>query len=114
MSPQIALFGHKLPKGTDLASRWKRIYTTVEGRDKRDELNLYVTGYGDRPRRGRGTAGTREHRPSHRERGQAASPRPSRPASSGEEKPDQSGPTSHPRFRARRFRRRFSAKARTP
>ena len=47
MSPKIALFGHKLPK-PDLASL-KRIYETIEGRSKRDELNLYVTGYEDDP-----------------------------------------------------------------
>ena len=47
MSPKIALFGHKLPK-KDLDSL-KRIYTTVEGREKRDELNLYVSGYEDDP-----------------------------------------------------------------
>jgi len=47
MSPKIALFGHKLAKA-DLTSL-KRIYSTVEGREKRDELNLYVTGYEDEP-----------------------------------------------------------------
>jgi succinate dehydrogenase / fumarate reductase, iron-sulfur subunit len=47
MSPKIALFGHKLPKD-DLASL-DRIYTTVEGRDERVELNLYVSGYEDDP-----------------------------------------------------------------
>ncbi len=47
MSPKIALFGHKLAKA-DLASL-KRINETIEGRSKRDELNLYVTGYEDDP-----------------------------------------------------------------
>jgi len=47
MSPKIALFGHKLAKA-DLASL-KRINETIEGRKKRDELNLYVTGYEDDP-----------------------------------------------------------------
>jgi succinate dehydrogenase / fumarate reductase iron-sulfur subunit len=47
MSPKIALFGHKLPK-SDLDSL-KRIYDTVEGRDERIELNLYVSGYEDDP-----------------------------------------------------------------
>ena len=47
MSPKIALFGHKLAK-SDLASL-KRINETIEGRSKRDELNLYVTGYEDDP-----------------------------------------------------------------
>jgi succinate dehydrogenase / fumarate reductase iron-sulfur subunit len=47
MSPKIALFGHKLPKA-DLAAL-KRIYSKVEGRDERVELNLYVTGYEDDP-----------------------------------------------------------------
>jgi succinate dehydrogenase / fumarate reductase iron-sulfur subunit len=47
MSPKIALFGHKLPKD-DLASL-DRIYSTVEGREERVELNLYVSGYEDDP-----------------------------------------------------------------
>jgi len=47
MSPKIALFGHKLPK-SDLESL-KRIYDTVEGREERIELNLYVSGYEDDP-----------------------------------------------------------------
>ena len=47
LSPKIALFGHKLPK-SDLDSL-KRIYDTVEGRDERVELNLYVSGYEDDP-----------------------------------------------------------------
>jgi succinate dehydrogenase / fumarate reductase iron-sulfur subunit len=47
MSPKIALFGHKLPK-SDLDSL-KQIYDTVEGRDERIELNLYVSGYEDDP-----------------------------------------------------------------
>ena len=47
MSPKIALFGHKLPK-TDLTAL-KRIYSKVENREKRVELNLYVTGYEDDP-----------------------------------------------------------------
>jgi succinate dehydrogenase / fumarate reductase, iron-sulfur subunit len=52
MSLKIALFGHKIPK-PDLAAI-KKIYATVEGRDKRDELNLYVTGYEDEPEDGAG------------------------------------------------------------
>ncbi len=47
VSPKIALLGHKLPK-RDLASL-KRIYSTVEGREERIELNLYVSGYEDEP-----------------------------------------------------------------
>jgi succinate dehydrogenase / fumarate reductase iron-sulfur subunit len=47
ISPKIALMGHKLGK-SDLASL-KRIYGEVEGREQRDELNLYVTGYEDDP-----------------------------------------------------------------
>ena len=47
MSPKIALFGHKLPKG-DLAAL-KNIYTKVEDRPQRVELNLYVSGYEDDP-----------------------------------------------------------------
>lgn len=47
MSPKIALFGHKLPKA-DLTAL-KRVFTTIEGRKQRDELNLYVTGVEDDP-----------------------------------------------------------------
>ncbi len=47
ISPKIALFGHKLDK-RDLGSV-KRIYDEVEGRDRRVELNLYVSGYEDEP-----------------------------------------------------------------
>ncbi|MDQ3742630.1 MAG: succinate dehydrogenase/fumarate reductase iron-sulfur subunit [Actinomycetota bacterium] len=43
MNPKIALFGHKLPK--DALGQVQRIYDTVESRDARDELNLYITGY---------------------------------------------------------------------
>jgi len=47
VSPKIAMFGHKLPK-SDLG-QVKEIFDTVESRPKRDELNLYVTGYEDEP-----------------------------------------------------------------
>ena len=47
VSPKIAIFGHKLAK-PDLG-QLKQIYTEVEGRPQRDELNLYVTGYEDEP-----------------------------------------------------------------
>ncbi len=47
VSPKIALVGHKLPK-TDLGAL-KSIYSTVEGRPERVELNLYVSGYEDEP-----------------------------------------------------------------
>jgi succinate dehydrogenase / fumarate reductase iron-sulfur subunit len=47
VNPKIAIFGHKLPK-RDLDSL-KRIYSTVEDRPQRDELNLYVSGYEDEP-----------------------------------------------------------------
>ncbi len=47
VSPKIAMFGHKLPK-SDL-DQVNEIFGTVEGRPKRDELNLYVTGYEDEP-----------------------------------------------------------------
>src|SRR4051812_4208124 len=43
VSPKIALLGHKIPKG-DLEAV-KEIYERVEGRDKRLELNLYISGY---------------------------------------------------------------------
>ncbi len=47
VNPKIALLGHKLGK-SDLNSV-KRIYSEVEGRDQRVELNLYVSGYEDEP-----------------------------------------------------------------
>jgi succinate dehydrogenase / fumarate reductase, iron-sulfur subunit len=50
MSVKIALFGHKLPKA-DLDSL-KSIYTTIESRPKRVELNLYISGYEDDPEPG--------------------------------------------------------------
>ncbi len=43
MNPRIALFGHKIPK--DDLNDVKRIYERVEGKDARDELNLYISGY---------------------------------------------------------------------
>jgi succinate dehydrogenase / fumarate reductase, iron-sulfur subunit len=45
ISPKLAIFGHKIPK-QDLGAV-KKIYDTVEGREQRYELNLYVTGYED-------------------------------------------------------------------
>jgi hypothetical protein len=39
------LLGHKLPS-QDLKAV-KQIYNVVEGRDKRNELNLYISGYDD-------------------------------------------------------------------
>jgi len=47
VSPKLALLGHKIPKA-DLSSV-KRIFKTVEGREQRNELNLYVTGYEEEP-----------------------------------------------------------------
>ncbi len=47
VSPKLALLGHKLSK-PDL-SAVKRLYGRIEGRDSRNELNLYVTGYEDAP-----------------------------------------------------------------
>jgi succinate dehydrogenase / fumarate reductase iron-sulfur subunit len=47
VTPKLALLGHKIPK-TDL-DQVKQIYKTVEERDQRNELNLYVTGYEDAP-----------------------------------------------------------------
>jgi succinate dehydrogenase / fumarate reductase, iron-sulfur subunit len=49
ISPKTALLGHKLGK-SDLSSL-NQIYTEVEGRDQRVELNLYVTGYEDESER---------------------------------------------------------------
>jgi succinate dehydrogenase / fumarate reductase iron-sulfur subunit len=43
MNPKIALFGHKLPK--EPLEQVQRIFDTVESRDARDELNLYISGY---------------------------------------------------------------------
>ena len=45
--PKLALLGHKIPK-RDLTAV-KRLYGTIEGRGRRNELNLYVTGYEDEP-----------------------------------------------------------------
>jgi succinate dehydrogenase / fumarate reductase iron-sulfur subunit len=42
VSPKIALFGHKL--APDDMQAVKKIFTKVEGRDQRIELNLYVSG----------------------------------------------------------------------
>jgi succinate dehydrogenase / fumarate reductase, iron-sulfur subunit len=47
VSPKLALLGHKIPKG-DLAAV-KQLYGRIEGRERRNELNLYVTGYEDEP-----------------------------------------------------------------
>jgi succinate dehydrogenase / fumarate reductase iron-sulfur subunit len=85
MSPKIALFGHKLPKA-DLSSL-KRIYSTVEGREQRDELNLYVTGYEDDPPEAAG--GGTEKSTGETESGVGERQPPMEPsASAGEEKPD--------------------------
>jgi len=43
VNPKIALLGHKIPK--DDLKQVKQIYEKVEGRDKRVELNLYISGY---------------------------------------------------------------------
>ena len=43
MNPKIALLGHKLDK-PDL-NQVKSIYDTVHGKDQRNELNLYISGY---------------------------------------------------------------------
>ncbi len=45
VSPKLAMFGHKIA-GNDLKAV-KQIYSKVEGRDQRVELNLYVSGYED-------------------------------------------------------------------
>ena len=47
MTVKLALLGHKIAK-PDL-TQVKRIYSTVEGREKRNELNLYVAGDEDEP-----------------------------------------------------------------
>jgi succinate dehydrogenase / fumarate reductase iron-sulfur subunit len=43
INPKIAIFGHKIPK--DDLKAVKAIYEKVEGREKRLELNLYISGY---------------------------------------------------------------------
>jgi succinate dehydrogenase / fumarate reductase, iron-sulfur subunit len=43
VTPKGALLGHKLPG--DALEQVQRIYETVESREERDELNLYITGY---------------------------------------------------------------------
>src|SRR5919112_4181302 len=43
VTPKGALLGHKIPK--DDLKNVQRIYQRVEGRDDRNELNLYITGY---------------------------------------------------------------------
>jgi succinate dehydrogenase / fumarate reductase iron-sulfur subunit len=59
VSPKLALLGHRIAK-PDLGSV-KRIFKTVESRDERVELNLYVTGYEDEPEdSGPGTRETAE------------------------------------------------------
>jgi succinate dehydrogenase / fumarate reductase iron-sulfur subunit len=45
ISPKLAMLGHKIPK-QDLAAV-KKIFETVDGREQREELNLYVSGYED-------------------------------------------------------------------
>jgi succinate dehydrogenase / fumarate reductase iron-sulfur subunit len=48
VNPRLAMFGHKIP--SDDLKAVKQIYAKVEGRDVRNELNLYVSGYEDDPR----------------------------------------------------------------
>jgi succinate dehydrogenase / fumarate reductase iron-sulfur subunit len=48
ISPKLAMFGHKIPN-EDLKAV-KQIYEQVEGREERNEINLYVTGYEDDPK----------------------------------------------------------------
>jgi succinate dehydrogenase / fumarate reductase iron-sulfur subunit len=47
VSPKLAMLGHKIP--TDDLKSVDQIYKTVEDREERNELNLYVTGYEDEP-----------------------------------------------------------------
>jgi succinate dehydrogenase / fumarate reductase iron-sulfur subunit len=47
ITPKLAIFGHKIPKG-DLDAV-KKIYEKVEGREQRYELNLYITGEDEEP-----------------------------------------------------------------
>jgi succinate dehydrogenase / fumarate reductase, iron-sulfur subunit len=43
VTPKAALFPHKIPK--DDLEAVQRIFETIESRDGRDELNLYISGY---------------------------------------------------------------------
>jgi succinate dehydrogenase / fumarate reductase iron-sulfur subunit len=43
VTPKGAIFGHKIPK--DALSGIKKIFETIEDREERTELNLYITGY---------------------------------------------------------------------
>jgi succinate dehydrogenase / fumarate reductase iron-sulfur subunit len=45
ISPKLAMFGHKIDK-QDLGAV-KKIFDTVDGREQRVELNLYITGWDD-------------------------------------------------------------------
>jgi succinate dehydrogenase / fumarate reductase iron-sulfur subunit len=45
ISLKLAMFGHKIDK-PDLGAV-KKIYDTVDGRDRRNELNLYISGFED-------------------------------------------------------------------
>jgi succinate dehydrogenase / fumarate reductase iron-sulfur subunit len=93
VNPKIAMFGHKLAKG-DLASL-KRIFATVEGREQRDELNLYVTGYED----DEGAGGGAEKSTGDTEPGVGDRQPPTEPsASAGEEKPDQGPADKSPTY----------------
>jgi len=58
ITPKLALFGHKIPKRDLQAVR--SIYETIEGRDERYELNLYIVGE-DEPPAGEVSAGEDRH-----------------------------------------------------
>ena len=47
VNPKIAMFGHRIPK-PDLKAV-QAIYDRVESKDRRYELNLYISGYEDEP-----------------------------------------------------------------
>jgi succinate dehydrogenase / fumarate reductase iron-sulfur subunit len=47
VSPKLALLGHKIPK--DDLKAVEKIYDQVEGREQRNELNVYVSGFEDAP-----------------------------------------------------------------
>ncbi len=63
MSPKLALLGHKIPS-EDL-KQVKQIFNTIEERPRRNELNLYVSGYEDEDE---GTAETTTATPSESEK----------------------------------------------
>jgi succinate dehydrogenase / fumarate reductase iron-sulfur subunit len=80
VNPKIAMFGHRIPK-SDLKAV-QAIYDTVESKDRRYELNLYISGYEDEETTGAevpaGVSAADDGMPS------APGPDPNRPTSASE------------------------------